>query len=296
MAEQIKNIMKKAGIFSCCHPAHARFHYHVSPYHVLKINKCWPDGCVEFLWRCHLFDKGHKCPRKYKHVGRGCFSCKDYYEIKNQYTPSSRLDPAAFANFMRDLGEYEGWIEDLNDKTIRFSGIVESIRPHLIMIIDSRRKSLRMEEYFVSFPGGFIGRDFFADRLYMRISGGFLNKTELAPGDEIECDAIFGGDRGRVILRNPRRIELAGNGGRQALNPSRALVGRATGKIIEGSIERCGDCHYCTLVDIEDFRKQKTISYRRFYCLRGITDPEHCPVRLRLLPDDDQVKNTARRL
>jgi hypothetical protein len=202
----------------------------------------------------------------------------------------SRLD-----NFIRDLREYEGWLREMNGKIVRFSGAVRDIRPHLAMRIGRRGRDIRMNGFFAAFDRGYLGNDLFDDRIYMRITEGFLKRTGLAPGDEIECDVLFSEDRGRIILRNPRRLELTRNGGRQAITPSRALVGRATGRIIDGSVESCKNCHYCCLVDIEDDSKSKPSRYRRFYCLRGITDPEHCPVRLENLILDNAQKRTAQR-
>lgn len=295
MGDRIRNVFKTTGVFTCHHPAHRQFDYAVSPYHLFKVAGCWPKGCVEFLWRCRQFDKGHKCPKKYKHVGRGCSSCRYYYDIKNCHTPQTKFDPKQLKEFIRDLREYEGWLESMNGKTVRFSGTIESIRPHLSMKIGPGGRHLRMGDYFVSFSNGYLGTDLFDDRLYLKITSGFLRRKELAPGDEIECDVVFAVDKGRVIFGNPRRIDLVKNGGKQTLTPSNALVGRATGKIITGSISFCEDCPYCCLIDIEDETRVKPAFYRRFYCLRGINDPEYCPVRLKLLETDNIPRKNAKR-
>ncbi len=287
MGEKIRNIFKMSGVFRCHHPTHKQFDYAVSPYHLFRVTRCWPEGCVEFLWRCHQFDKGHKCPKKYKHVGRGCSSCKYYYEIKNCNAPETVFDDSQLTEFIRKLREYEGWLESMNGKTVRFSGIIDSIRPRLTLKIGRSGRHLRMEDYFLSFSTGYFGTDLFDDRLYLKITGGFLKRNELAIDDEIECDVIFTVEKGRIILRNPRRVDHTKNGGIQTLTTSNALVGRATGKVITGSISFCDDCQYCCLIDIEDDSRAKPAFYRRFYCLRGIDDPEYCPVRLeRLNPDN----------
>ena len=279
----IKNLYKEAGIFSCHHPSHKQFDYDVSPYHLFKVTDCWPKGCVEFLWRCRQFDKGHKCPKKYKHVGRGCSSCKHYYEIKNCHSPETDLDASQLQEFTQELREFEGWLEGLTGSTVRFSGTIDSLRPHLFLKIGPQGKELRMEGYFISFERGYFGRDLFDDRVYMKISGGYLGRSKIASGDEMECDVVFCVDRGRIILRDPRRIDLTRNGGRQTITQSNALVGRATGKIITGSVNYCKECPYCCLIDIDDDSRSKPVLYRRFYCLRGVEDPEHCPIRLQLL-------------
>jgi len=154
------------------------------------------------------------------------------------------------------------------------------------MKIDRTRRQTQLKDYFVSFTDGYLDNRPIEDRMYLSISYGFLDRFEIAPGDELECDVIFGHDRGRIILRSPRRIELKRNGNKRVLTRSKALVGRATGKIISGSVSHCGNCHYCCLVDIQDLTRQRTAFYRRFYCLRGITEPLNCPVRLGLISDD----------
>lgn len=288
MQATIKNLFKASDLFSCRHPSHKLFDYEVSPYHIFIVKKCFPHGCVEFLWRCREFEKGRKCPRNFKHVGRNCFSCKQYHELKLCYAPETELDGSALRDFIDDLREYESWVESMNGRSVRFSGITGSIEPHYRMKINPRNSNVIMDGYYVAFDKGYIGNDLFDDRIYLRISEKRLINTQIAPGDEMEFEAVFTPDRGRIILRSPRRLEITKNGGRPALTPSRARVGRATGKIITGSITHCRNCPYCSLLDIEDISRQQPSYYRRFFCLRGVTDSENCPVRLeKFLPSRD---------
>jgi hypothetical protein len=205
------------------------------------------------------------------------------------------MEKSKLESFIKDLREYEGWLQGMKGRTVRFSGVVQNIRPHLTMKIGRRGRNIRMHGLFATFTGGYLGNDLFDDRIYMKITEGFLKRTRMTPGDEIECDVLFGEERGRIILYNPRRFELTRNGGRQVLTPSRALVGRATGRIIDGSVDCCKDCHFCCLVDIEDDSRIKPSHFRRFYCLRGITDPEYCPVRFDNIKPDDTPRKTAER-
>jgi hypothetical protein len=118
----------------------------------------------------------------------------------------------------------------------------------------------------------------------------------------MEFSAIFSESRGRIILHRPRRMEISGpadrneDSGKSRINVSRALVGRATGRIIEGSIEHCNACPYCSLIDVEDLSRQQPLYFRRFYCLRGVGDSENCPVRLeKLLPRAEERQRAGRR-
>ena len=290
--EIIRNLYKAQGVFTCHHPAHKQFGYEVSPYHIFLVKKCHPSGCVEFLWRCHQLEKGHPCPRKYKHVGRGCASCKYYHEDKLTYSPESPLEKEEIAEFVDELREYQGWLEGMSagscgqGKVVEFSGKIDGIAPHLEMHLDERGNHVSMDGFYLAFERGHIGQDLFDDRLYMKIFGNLLERYDFAPGDHIECRAVFTETRGRIILQKPSRIEHTRNGGKRHVNVSRALVGRATGKIIstgscgQSPADLCNSCPYMSLIDVEDVRRRKPVYYRRYYCLRGLTDPETCPVRL----------------
>ncbi|HBZ01048.1 MAG TPA: hypothetical protein DEO84_06985 [candidate division Zixibacteria bacterium] len=288
MATVIRNLYKAVGLFSCHHPAHKQFGYEVSPYHIFCIKRCHGKGCVEFLWRCHTFEKGQACPRGFQHVGRGCFSCKQYHEIKENYLAESTLDKAELAEFIDALREYQGWLESMDGRLIEFAGDVDSVTPHLEMHIEPEGRSVEMDGFYVTFDSGHIDRDLFDDRLYLKLSGNQLERLAIAPGDHLECKAYFTESRGRIILRKPKQIEITHNGGKLKLSVSRALVGRATGKIISGPVEPCKGCSYISLVDITDNRRQHAAIYRRFYCLRGVDDAENCPVRLARLVATDQ--------
>ncbi len=305
MAEVIRNLYKAAGLFTCRHPAHRRFGYEVSPYHIFCVKKCmpllqsmrgYPSGCVEFLWRCRTFEKGQACPRGFKHVGRGCFSCKQYHEDKVTFSPETTLQNGGLPIFIDRLREYQGWLSEMDGKLIEFVGTAESIMPHLAMYVESNRYSVEMDGFYASFAEGHIGRDTFADRLYLKLSTSQVERHRIAPGDRVECEAYFTESRGRIILRKPRKIEVARCGGRADISFSRALVGRATGKIIAGDIEYCTGCPFVSLVDIENNNRRTPTFYRRFYCLRGVDDSENCPVRLSgLLPPPDKAENSPKR-
>lgn len=235
---------------------------------------------MEFRWKCRLLDKGKKCPRKYKHVGRGCISCPEFDDEKLTYIPQTSLDDKELGRFMEDLIEYRGWLETMHGKRIRFEGSIDSIKPHLRMAIEGGRKRVFMDGYYVSFKGGYLGNDYFEDKIYLKINSGFLDRMKAAPGDSLEIDVIFTEERGRIILKNPRNADIKKNGGKGAVTPSRARVGRATGKVIDGSIVKCGECPYCSLIDIEDRSRSEAFYYRRYYCLRGVSDSDNCPVRI----------------
>jgi len=284
---------KAKGIFICRHPVHKQFDFTVSPYHILKQKKCYKKGCVEFLWRCNVAIKGKKCPRDYKHVGRNCFSCKYYYDEKICRIPEALIDDAALKQFFYDLDEYEFWLTAVLGRRVDFSGKIASVFPSLKKIIDDGKSSMRMNGFLIKFASGHIGEDFFDDTIYLKIGAGFLSRWEPAPDDEIECTAILNNDRGRVVLAQPRRIEINRGGGSPIIDYSKALVGKTTGAIVKDNIIHCHNCPYGAILDIEEISPKQN-SYRRFYCLRGIEYSKDCLVRLdRILQDYKNVQQTA---
>jgi len=286
MPEIIKNLFKASGIFKCHHPMHRPFEYKVSPYHILKVKNCYPQGCVEFKWRCYNFEKGKKCPRNFKHVGRECFSCNKYHENKETYSPETTMSSKELKRFIEDYHVFESWCDEMRGKRVRFSGQVKSIRPHLRMEIDSRRNRVSLNGYFASFDKGYLENDLFNDKIYLRLSKNILERTKLADGDEIEADVLFTEDRGRFILRQPRGIDIDKNNSKPQITVSSSLIARSTGKIIDGAIKHCHGCKFCALIDIEDLSRKRISYYRRFYCLKGVSDNENCPVRLEGIMDD----------
>jgi len=211
------------------------------------------------------------------------------------YAPESSLDNAQLEKFVDSLREYQGWIEEMQGKSVEFAGVADSIMPHLEMYIESNRMSVDMDGFYVSFERGIINRDTFDDRLYLKLSGTQLERHKIAPGDRLELLAYFTESRGRIILRKPRRIEVSRNGGKADINFSRALVGRATGRIIGGSVAYCRGCPYVSLVDVANYSRRSPVHYRRFYCLRGVEDSENCPVRLSALLPSNSRENTSQR-
>lgn len=270
---------KIRGLFHCNHPLHRRFDSEVSPYHVLRDKKCYPEGCVEFLWRCRLSGKGKKCPRGYRHVGRNCFSCKQYYEIKVCRTPETNLDEKELAQYFKDLDEFEFWLSGLEDKKVEFSGTIADINPSLQMFRDNGRSSTRLNGFIITFDSGHIGIDLFDDPLYLRIGSTFLARWRPAPGDQLEFRALLAIERGRMVLSRPTGIELTRGDSEPVTDFSKALVARATGRIVRDDISLCRHCQYGSLLDVHELRPKEN-HYRRFYCLKGNENAASCPVRL----------------
>jgi len=279
MQNVIKNMYKIKGLFVCKHPLHERFDFAVSPYHILKQKKCYKQGCIEFLWRCNISNKGKKCPRGYKHVGRNCFSCKYYYEEKICRVPETLVDNKTLKKYLAELEEYEYWLSTVENKRVRFSGEIAAVVPSLLKVIDNDKTSMRLTGFLIKFERGHIGYDLFDDTIYLRVGSTFLKKHIPAPDDEIELEAQLINDRGRVILIKPSHVELDHKGGEQIIDFSKALVGKTTGADVLDDIRLCRDCPYGSHLEVQ-VTGVKPDNFRRFYCLRGVEYAYNCPVRL----------------
>ncbi|MCP4582788.1 MAG: hypothetical protein GY839_14355 [candidate division Zixibacteria bacterium] len=279
MQNVIRNMYKVKGLFVCKHPVHERFDFKISPFHVLRQKKCFGEGCVEFKWLCNIGNKGKKCPKGYKHVGRNCFSCKYYDEEKICRMPSALVDETELKTFMRDLDEYEYWLSTVEGKRVKFSGEVSSVYPALLRTIDDSKSNTRLNGFLIKFEAGHIDNDIFDDTLYLQMGSNFLSKWQPAPGDEIDCESEIKNDRGRIVLYKPTQVDITRNGAMPLIDCSKALVGKTTGAIVTDDIRLCRDCPYGALMDIHELPPKEN-RFRRFYCLRGIEIAYTCPIRL----------------
>lgn len=279
MQNIIKNMYKSRDVFICKHPTHEKFDFQVSPYHVLKVKKCLKEGCVEFLWRCKIGQKGKKCPRGYNHVGRNCFSCKYYHEEKICRMPVTLLNDIEYEQFKNDFDNFEYWLSSVENKRLSFSGQISSVFPLYLKTIDNGRSSVALTGFLLKFDKGYIGYDLFDDTIYLRIGRTFLENHRPAPGDDFDCQAQLVNDRGRMILIKPSHVEISKNGGEQLIDFSRALVARTTGAIVTDDIRLCRHCPYGALLDVREISPKENF-YRRFFCMRGVENAYTCPIRL----------------
>ena len=204
------------------------------------------------------------------------------------HLPETDLSDEQKLDFIDKIRQFQGWLEEMDGKSVEFAGMIDFVTPHLKMSLEQHRTSVVMDGFYISFAGGQLNRDLFDDRIYLKISGNFLERYHPSRGDRLEFTAYFTESRGRIILRKPTKIEIIHNGGKSDINLSRALVGRATGCIISGPIDECKLCSFYSLVDVADGSRRQPAIYRRFYCLRGISDSENCPVRLEKLVNNLQ--------
>ena len=277
------NQYKRQDVFRCVHESHAHFDGRVSVHHVLREKGCYPGGCLYFLWRCRLLNKGSPCPRKYEHVGRKCFGCKDYYDEKVNNHPDLLLDDESYKEFIEELRLFEEWLQDVRGREISFLGTVRSVKPMLTRMTSRKHESMRFEGYLVCFAEGYFDMLHLQDACYLVLRRGAYQRHRFGRDDRLEFRCLVKVDRGRILLTRPRGIEIEERGEGPVWNETEARVAARTGTVIAGQPEPCMACERGCLVDVIGDRERGPGRRRELVCLEGQAGPEGCPFRIEKL-------------
>lgn len=272
------NQYKRLDVFKCNQDAHRHFQGRVSVYHVMKEKKCYPEGCLYFLWRCALLEKGHRCVSGYSYVGKFCKGCTYYLEEKVHLQPEIVMSKEAYALFLEDLDNFETWLESVRFKTLSVAGRIKVVKPWFEKILFPREQHLRILGYLLVIKNGFIGKDKLDDIFYIRVSKQCMKQHQFVPKMQIELTGEIRENRGRLIVRRPRRIEIIKKGWGHPWTDEKALVAVKTATLLKEQPEQCLDCQWGTLADVIDRRKGDVSKYRNLYCLKGIADYNGCYV------------------
>jgi len=272
LSKTIINHYKRHDIFKCVHQSHIRFEHKVSVYHVLKAKQCYPQGCLYFNWRCRKLNKGKSCPRKFKHVGRNCFNCKEFYDEKEIYIPELLLREEEYQKFVRELNMFEYWLEDLNGKEVSFSGIINSVKPSFYKKVGRRDHQLSFDGFLINFKEGYINLDHFKDFVYVKVSSKIQDRYNFCKGDKINFYSRLNEHYGRIVLNRINRIDIDEKANNEIWTEKKAQIAKKTGTIIPVQYEKCLNCDRGSLLDITTDSKR----YRMLFCLEGIRDPQYC--------------------
>lgn len=270
------NHYKRQDVFKCVQEAHARFENKVSAYHVLKEKRCYPRGCIYFNWKCRRLNKGRSCPRKFKHVGRKCFGCKEFYDEKVINRPEVVLSDEEFSIFMRDLREFETWLNGLKGIEVNLSGTIYSVKPKMRQVIQGKRSHIELNGFALIFREVFIDLVRFEDLCYVTVSKGLQAKYRFSKGDKVDLYARLSVDRGRLIFKRPNRIEIDERGEGKIWSWDKALVAARTASPIPYQMERCFACDKGCLLDTIERTNAGERHKRQLFCLEGIKDPQYC--------------------
>ncbi len=272
------NQYKRLDVFRCSQDAHRHFNGRVSVYHVLKEKACYPKGCLYFLWRCGLFEKGHRCVSGYTYVGKFCKGCTYYIEEKVHLQPERVISEEAYDQFLEDLEEFETWIETVKFKSLGIAGRISTVKPRVETVLLPGERHLRIHGYLLVIKNGFIGQDMFMDTFYIRVSKQLMKQYRFVPKMRIELIGEIREDRGRLIVHRPRKIEILKKGWGFPWTDEKALVAVKTATLLKEQTDQCLECRWGTLTDVINRRHREETRYRNLYCLKGIASPEGCYV------------------
>ncbi len=274
--DRIVNQYKRRDVFRCRHESHRHFNSAVSVYHVLREKQCYPDGCVWFNWRCKKLNKGDTCPRKYKHVGRDCTSCRQFYDEKVIKQPEILLSPDAYRQFQRDLERFERWVDEHADRQVEFSGKINSVKPRYQYEVGHRRPRIIFKGFLLNFLDGSINNRLVDDFMYMPISARAQARYRFGKGDALFCRGVFGLKEGSAVIGQCRGIDVLQRGEPCFWTESRAHVARQTGTLLPQQSEACHQCERGVLLSCEPPSGKKKGPRRRMFCLEGVGDPRWC--------------------
>lgn len=273
---KLKNQYKRQDVFRCTHETHLHFNSAVSVYHVLKAKACWPEGCIYFQWKCRKLNRGEPCPRKYKHVGRACASCQNFFDVKIIKKPEILLPHREFEQFQKDLKFFEDWLGRHRGREVEFSGIINSIKPRYRLKTTAKKSYVVGAGFMVNFLEGFINTDAFHDFVYVPVSTGLQQKFHFAKGDDLSFTGQFNVSQGLVILEKIRGIEIARRGEPCFWTESRARVAQRSGSLLPYQAAKCYACDKGILLNVTEEDTSRRPVRHRMFCLEGVEDPQWC--------------------
>ncbi len=272
----MKNQYKRTDIFRCVHETHKGFYNRLSAFHILKEKKCFGTGCFYFKWSCKELSKRRKCHRGFSHVGRKCSGCRYYYEEKIHNYPELIISREEYTRFLNDLDEFEDWLSEAQKTEQEIAGVIDAVKPLFVKKVYPKASFLSFRGYMLIFRDAYLGWTHMEDIVYAIISGKTYQSLKLARGDSIEAHARLITDHGRLILKKLRRIQVDQRGEDAVWDDQRVLLARETATAFTSQPERCVQCPFGALVDVDYHKDHHSVSQRELLCLQGIKDHRNC--------------------
>ena len=282
----MKNLYKSTDIFKCVHESHKGYKNKISVYHILKEKTCYPDGCIYFRWKCKILNKKSRCSRGFSHVGRKCFGCREFYEEKIHNYPELQIKPENYQQFLNELDEFEDWINDYKYKPINFWGKVASIKPNFIQKVSNKSKFLSFRGFIIVLKDVYLENQLFEDPVYALISSHYYMKLRFGTDGELEGLGQLRIDRGRLVLRQLRKIEINYLGQPPFWNDEKVILSRKTAVEFNNQPENCIKCQFGALIEQEISEIEKSAPRRKLYCLKGMSDYRNCFVPVEFCSGD----------
>jgi hypothetical protein len=274
-----RNLYKRSDVFFCPHRLHKHRESGTSTWHIIRHKQCFPQGCKTFRWRCRKFEAGRKCHRGKKHVGKDCFSCPYFFDIKEVYQPETKLPENEYRNFLREFEEFEDWVTELTRRRIEVRAVVKAINPLLVDHGGNGIPKIAGRGVLLYFGEGIFEYDKFLDPFYARLSFSVYDRYRIAVGDEIDFKGELRIDRGRFVIDRVGGIETIRASGGEIADLKELRQARFTGTVIEGQPAKCLRCPNGLLIDSlnSDGRSQPR---RLMYCTKGVADYRYCPYNI----------------
>lgn len=231
---------------------------------------------MTFRWRCQKFEQRQKCHRGKKHVGKDCFSCPFFFDIKETYQPELRAQDAEYHSFLRKFAEFEEWVSKLCAGRIEVRGTVSAVNPLLVNYGNNGFLRIAGRGVLLHFREGIFGYDRFLDSFYARLSFRVYQNTQVAVGDEIDLLGQLQIDRGRFVFGRVGQIVKVRSSGRAAVDLRKFREAKFTGTVIEGQPAKCLQCRHGLLIDNLE-SDGRALPRRLMYCTKGVADYRYCP-------------------
>jgi hypothetical protein len=284
------NPYKRLDVFKCKSLVHAKFEHRVSVHHVLRVKNCYPQGCIYFLWRCHLLNKGQSCNKGYSHVGRKCFGCRHYFDEKIHNQPVLLLSEDEYDHFLNELEDFEDWLESISNRHLDIQGTIQTVKPALTKIIHHQSCNLKLNGYFIHFDEAFIDTAHWDDHCFVLSYPDQQERFQFASGDTTEFRARVELNEGRLVFKKLNAIEFLNRSQKPTWTKSQALVVKHTTISFKQQLLKCLHCDQGMLVDVIDKSRPQWERSRELFCLKSFPSPDVCyyPVEKKLVEEIDQ--------
>jgi hypothetical protein len=215
-------------------------------------------------------------------VGRLCFSCRSFYDVKEINRPEIIVPPVEFNHFQKEFKEFEEWIEQHNNREVEFSGSISSVKPEYLLRKANKTAHVVLKGFLITFHNCSINRKSFKDSIYAPVSISMQNRCSFSPGDTVFCSAYFTTNNGLIILRKIRSIEVPEMITFAGWTETQARVVQRTGSILSYQFPKCQACENGTLLHVYHDGESMPQS-RVLFCLDGVSDPELCSFKIKKL-------------
>ncbi len=233
--------------------------------------------------------QGKECYRGYNYMGKNCSGCRYFYEEKVHQRPRLMVSDEAYEAFRNELREFEDWLEENLHREIDVHGVVDGVKPLFRKRVHEKGNGFSFSGFLVIFKQLYFRNELMEDPVYARVSSKTYSSLKLGHGDVLTARATLTLDRGRLVLKKLRRIDIEARGEQPFWNESKALVARETATQMPTQPEGCMQCPFGALVDVEDLRNGRAKKYRQLYCLRGMPHYLACDLYSHYADSDERL-------